>query len=195
MEPSAEYRRWMGWRIAWLLLLIPLLAACAEAPEEELSGKFGPGGAPPPADGPYSTIAITKASGTIVGYADYDNDYFTPTGAASSGEFENLVDNPVAATLAITLSRITGRPDTPCRFQAAILARDEGYQILQSGARENDRHLDFYQVNLKGGAIRLSLFCTTLWDEVGVAVRVIAPSAELIGSQQVHYLLNSIRKR
>jgi hypothetical protein len=30
---------------------------------------------------------------------------------------------------------------------------------------------------------------------VGVAVRVIAPSAELIGSQQVHYLLNSIRKR
>ena len=38
--------------------------------------------------------------------------------------------------IVVFYTRIVGRPDTPCRFQAAIQARDEDFKILESGDRE-----------------------------------------------------------
>lgn len=179
--------------LAFVLLLA--LAGCGENPKPELSGHFGPGSGGPVVTGPILTVPITKSSGTVVGYADYDSSFFdVALGATSSSEFENLTDDPVAPTIGVTLSRITGRPDTPCRYQAAILARDDGYDIGKSGDRENDRNLDFYEVDLKKGAVHVSLFCVTLGDQVGTAVQVLTSDATLIHSLQVHYLLNTIRK-
>jgi len=171
-----------------------LLVACGQDPKPELSGHFGPGSGGPAVTGPFVTLPVTKASGVVVGYADYDSANLIALGPASSSEFDNLVDNPAAPTMAIALTRITGRPDTPCRFQAAILARDSGYDISKSGDRKNSQGLDFYEVDLKNGAVHLSLFCVSLRDEVGTAVQVITGDAGLIHSEQVHYILNSIRK-
>ena len=75
-----------------------------------------------------------------------------------------------------------------------MLARDDGYTIQKSGPRKNDQGLDFYQVNLKNGATHVSVFCTSLHDNVGVIVTVTADANAPIDTLQVHYLLNSIRK-
>jgi hypothetical protein len=193
---TAERSRWQGpGRLAAAVLLAAMfLTACAEDPKPELSGHFGPGSGGPLVTGPFLTVPITKSSGTVVGYADYDDSYLVGLGPGSTSEFENLVDDATGSTIGVNLSRITGRPDTPCRFQAAILARDEDYEILKSGDRKNSHELDFYQVNLRKGALHLSLFCVSLRDEIGAAIQVITGSAALIDSLQVHYILNSIRK-
>lgn len=182
-----------GWGV--LLTAALLLSACGgEQKEDKLHGHFGPGQGTVPA-GPGTVINITKASGELVGMVNYDETFFdVTTGPGSDGEFENLADDAVAPTIVVSLIRITGREDTPCRFQAAILARDQHYDILESGPRENSNGLDFYQVNLKNGSQRLSLFCVTLGDDVGTAIQVVTQSAALIKSSQVNYILNTARK-
>ncbi|HEX7929238.1 MAG TPA: hypothetical protein VF678_16705 [bacterium] len=182
----------------WTVLLVAvlLLSACGEEQKEEgLHGHFGPGQGTPPAGPAFTTIDITKESGSVVGKVDYDATFFATTiPPAASEEFGTLADNATPPTIVVTLIRITGREDTPCRFQAAVLARDQDYDILESGARENSHSLDFYQVNLKKGSQHLSLFCATLGDDVGTAIQVTTQSAALIKSSQVNYILNTTRK-
>jgi hypothetical protein len=183
------------WRLlaASLAMAAALAAGCQDPPgQDTLRGHFGPGAGGPPLSGATASIALTKSNGEPVGQADYDPMEFAPLGPAAADQFENLAE--ATGTLGIALSRITGRPDTPCHFQAALLARDQGYEILASGTRKNDQALEFSQVNLAHGGTGLSLFCATLRDEVGVLIEVLADSPEKIDWVQVHYLLNSVRK-
>jgi hypothetical protein len=181
------------WRLLPLLLALALgSAACQEEKKAGLSGRFGPGSGGPALSGTLATVPLTKVDGGVVGYADYDALVFLPLGAQGADQIENLADAP--DNLSIGISRISGRPDTPCRFQAALLARDQDFDILDSGDRKNDQNLDFHQVNLKHGAARLSLFCTALHSNVGVLVQVLADDAAKVDWVEVHALLNSIRK-
>ncbi len=167
-------------------------AACQPDPKPELKGHLGPGSGGPAIVGPPATIDIAKANGEVVGYADYDAANLLPLGPAAPDHFESLVD--ATGTVLLQLMRISGRADTPCRFQAALLARDQGFDIQKSGERKNDQDLDFAQVNLEKDGVWLSLFCTTLRSEIGVLVQVVADSAEKIDWVQVHYVLNTVRK-
>ena len=181
------------WRLLPLLLALALGgAACQEQKKPGLSGRFGPGSGGPALSGTMTTVPLTNADGGVVGYAEYDALLFLPLGALGADQIENLADVP--DNLAIGISRITGRPDTPCRFQAALLARDQDFDILDSGDRKNDQDLDFHQVNLQHGGARLSLFCTALHSNVGVLVQVLTDAAAKIDWVTVHALLNSIRK-
>jgi hypothetical protein len=191
MEPPLRPRARR--RLLPLLLALALGgAACQEEKKPELSGHFGPGSGGPALSGATATVPLTKADGQVVGYADYDPLLFVPLGALAPGQIENLADVP--NTLAIGITRISGRPDTPCRFQAALLARDQDFDILESGDRKNDQNLDFHQVNLKKGNARLSLFCAALHSNVGVLLQVLTDSPGKIDWVEVHAVLNSVRK-
>lgn len=174
------------------LLLAALLPGCAMEPEDELSGPFGPGaGGPAVPQGAVRTVALTTAGGAPMGSLQYDDGYFA---AAPVPETLVVLDSgaPDAVTLAVT--RITGRPDTPCRFSAALLARDEGYTILASGDRTNANGLEFHQVNLVRGSTYQRFYCTGLRSDAGIQISGRSLGGNRLGTLQVHFVLNSVAR-
>ncbi|HEX9843679.1 MAG TPA: hypothetical protein VGC20_13055, partial [bacterium] len=86
------------------------------------------------------------------------------------------------------------RPDTPCRFHAALLARDEGFTISGDGEdRVNDRGVVFHEVVLVKGAQLLRLDCAQLTGIFGVEMFGDSLVSGGLDTQQVHAVLNSIR--
>ena len=205
--------RWTSARTARMIVLVCavlLPGACNEQAEEELKGKIGPGeGGPAVSDTPSEHFVRNSAS-QIIGLYRYDDSFFLHdhpdpdneslhvlatltlveiiVDLADDGELNGLTGSDTV----IFITRIIGRPDTPCRFQAAVQARDEGFEILASGDRSNDQNLDFHQVNLSKGTIHQRFYCTKLRQNLGVAFNVFTAAAEVQEYLQVHSLLNSV---
>jgi len=177
-----------------LALAALLLTGCSDNKqvEDKLKGKFGPGSGGPALSGASSPLTLTKADGGAVGTSDYDPAEFAQVGATETDQIDTLAE--ATGTLTIAVLRIAGRPDTPCHFQAALLARDDGYKILASGDRKNDLGVKFNQVNLKNGGAYVSLFCAELSGNSGALFYVLTDSADKIDWMQVHFILNSVRK-
>ena len=97
-----------------------------------------------------------------------------------------------AETVLVIVSRISGRPDTPCRFSAALLARDEGFAILASGDVINAAGLAFHQVNLARGDVFQRFHCTELRSNVGIQISSRSTGGDKLDFEQLHFLLNSI---
>lgn len=178
------------------LLTAGLLLACSqEQEEEELSGAIGVGaGGTAVMAGTVLTDPILTPAGVQAGTLDYDSGYWTRTFLDGAGggplySYENAADG-----LLIAVFLISGRPDTRCRFDAALLARDEGFTILASGDVLNEAGLEFHQVNLSNGSLAQRFFCAELLNNVGVEITVTALPADSVTFEQVHFLLNTVRK-
>lgn len=187
------------WRVLLLiatLALSVLLSGCEEE-EDELSGPFGPGvgGTAAPAAGTGITEPLNDSGGSVFGGFEYDGgywmDYSILLGAVDPVLFI-FGDTAGTDDLTLILTRISGRPDTPCRFEAAILARDQNYTILASGDRTNDQGLEFHQVNLSKGSEYLNLYCATVSGNLGVKITGISLSGNKLRYEQVHFILNSV---
>ena len=170
------------------------LTSIAQA-EAELSGEIGPGSGGEPVDsGALRTDPILTPAGVFLGTLEFDTGYWTRTffeGSAGALLFtyENEDDGILIAVLLIN-----GRPDTPCRFDAALLARDEGFSVLASGDVFNGAGLKFHQVNLSTESVAQRYFCVELQENVGVEISVTASPADNVTFEQVHFLLNSVQK-
>ena len=182
-----------------ILLAGALLTGCGgEAEDSELPGIFGPGSGGTPVNTATSvSFDFKDASSTPIGTMTYDDNYFPDVTVAlpTTTGLLLVLSTPPAPTgdgLSLVFTRIAGRPDTACRFLAAVLARDQAYTILQSGDRLNSRGLEFHQVDLARGGAGLSLFCVSLREPVGLMVRGEAPSPATLGNLQVYAVLNSI---
>ena len=173
-----------------MLGLLLLLASCAPPSDiQELSGPFGPGsGGPTVNTGALVTQPITSG-GLPLGSLDYDSTYFTPIPTGS----EVVMLAGGAGAVMLSVAPISGRPDTPCRFQAALLARDHGYAILAAGDRTNAQGLDFHEVDLGPGADFQRFYCTELRSNLGVLINGISKPTNALGIEQVHLVLNSVR--
>jgi len=171
-----------------MTLVVALTGGCGRPDREELSGPFGPGAGGAGAGTP-QFVALSKLDGSALGALDYWSTSFVEVPPVAP-EVLHLLD--VGNGIDLRLSRIVGRNDTPCRYQAALLARDSGFTILASGARSNDGGLRFYQVNLSG-AFAMSLYCATLRDNVGIAIATAAAAPSLLEYTDVHFVLNSVR--
>ncbi len=186
------------WRALLLILALMLsvtLTGCEEE-EDELSGPFGPGAGDGPIVTP-SALQDLKASDdtTVFGAFQYDDGYWDDKSAAENitdPELYLFWDDPTFPSLILSFTRISGRPDTPCRYEAAIIARDYGYTILASGDRTNSQGLDFHQVNLSKGTDYYHLYCATVSGNLGVKITGISLGANKLGNEQVHYILNSV---
>lgn len=173
------------------------LSGCgALSKDDETPTPFGPGSGVPPVDTAGAVaLSVPDLDGTTVGTLSYDPGYFTPVPAPPP-----TAGNPLFATLANTadgvglqLQLIFGRPDTPCRFQAALAARDLGFTILGDGARRiNERQVVFDEVLLVGGSEHWRLDCARLVGNTGIEVLGISGPADRLGTPQVHFVLNSI---
>ncbi|MFI5401150.1 MAG: hypothetical protein ACHQZQ_08890, partial [SAR324 cluster bacterium] len=94
--------------------------------------------------------------------------------------------------LHIAMTHIAGRPDTPCRFSAATLARDSGFDIGDTGFRSNAQGQKLYQVNLSSPGAYAALFCADLSEDTGAQFSVVADSSDKVSWLQVYAVLNSI---
>ena len=183
-------------RMALVGALALLLAGCGLAPDNETPTPFGPGTAPPTAGTPSAAQSIPDLTGGSIGQFEYDSTYFaayvTSTPTLDNPQFGSL--STAAGDVVVQLSVIFGRPDTPCRYQAALAARDDGYAIDGDGAKRiNDQQVEFAEVLLNNGSAYWRLDCAQPTGNVGVQVWGIADAPDKLGTEPVHLLLNSIR--
>jgi hypothetical protein len=202
-------------RLATILLAgaLALLPGCAEE-EPELKGELGPGSGGPDVDANFvAGHDWTDPDGDSIGMFEWDASQFLHFHPDPEDESLHVVANVAPEVLladladgsldelqddevVMLMSRIVGRADTPCRFQAALLARDEDYEITASGDRRNDQKLELHQVNLHNNAIpaHQRFYCFQLRDPFGIDINVITRGRESQDWEQVFYLLNSVDK-
>lgn len=173
-----------------------LLAAC-EIDEEggDLSGPIGPGsGGPAVAAGSVVTDPLTTPDGAALGSISFDSAYLFRQFTGGPADEIHYIYADATPSVAVTVLRISGRPDSPCRFSAALLARDEGYSILASGDVVNDQGLQFHQVNLVLDDTYQRFYCTELQANVGIQINTGSIGGNLLESEQMHFLLNSVSR-
>ena len=178
------------------LAAVALLSAC-QIDEEgaDLSGPIGPGSGGPPVDETrVLTDPITAPDGSTLGSLSHDSGYLTRAFSGSATDETHYIYVDASQSVAVTVTRISGRPDTPCRFSAALLARDEGYAILASGDVANDQNLEFHQVNLVQGDTFQRFHCTELQSNVGIQISTTSLGGDQLDYEQLHYLLNSVSR-
>ena len=176
------------------LAAVVFLATCQPDEEgAELSGPIGPGsGGPPVEEASVVTDPITAADGATLGSLSFDSGYFTKLFSGGEADEIHYIYADSSESLAVTVLRISGRPDTPCRFSAALLARDEGYSIQASGDVSNEQNLEFHQVNLAVGDTLQRFYCTELQPNVGIQINTTSLGGDQLDYEQVHHLLNSV---
>jgi hypothetical protein len=181
------------------VLLAGLLTGCGGLNQDDGPPRpFGPGvsGLTPPV-GATIAQAIPGLDGGSIGTLAYDAGYFvqsdfTPLPTLADTRAGSLATS--MGDLALQMALIFGRPDTPCRFHAALLARDEQFTILGDGEdRINSQGIEFHEVLLVKGAEHRRLDCARLTGNLGVEVLTVSAPADLLGTDQVHTVLNSIR--
>jgi hypothetical protein len=174
--------------------LLLALGGCGTATKDELEGAIGAGSTGPDVNtATVQTVSLTDGVGRPVGTLDYDGSYFTPVYTGAEGEALQFAFANQTDLILFSATRIVGRPDTPCRFSGALLARDENYEIQASGERTNDQGLKVYQVSLEQGPLRRNFYCATLRDNLGAELEVAAATPEGQQSIQIHYVLNTLQ--
>ncbi len=173
-----------------LLGIVFLLAACKEAPEPDLTGEFGNGSDGTAVSGTPSLAEITDTGSGVIATYKYDPIFFTAFPGVDP-IFLILTDNG-GEGISVVTSRIYGRPDTACRYLAALMARDEDFEIDLTGDRENAQGIEFYQVEVHKGSIYRGLFCADLKNNIGVSITVQGTSKTMLSYEQIYYILNSV---
>ena len=188
-------RRLSAWLVVALPAVLLALGGCGGPQEQdELKGPFGTGSVGPAVvPGAIVTVPFTTSEGRAYGQGNFDGAYFLPTAAPdpTAGFFGALAN--AGDGIALSVVRIVGRPDTPCRYRAALMARDEGFDIDASGDRTNAAGIDFHQVNLQGNGQFVSLYCAKLAENAGVQVAAVNGHVAFRDSIQLAFVLNSIR--
>ena len=179
-----------------LLAALGALSACgSDKQKDKLAGLIGPGAggtaASPPVGTPQSPN-IARPDGTVIGQYTYQDGFFSLN--TSDSTLIGLLNATPGGepSLIILISHISGRPDTPCRFNAALLARDAGLDIGDTGFRRNDEGQELYQVNLSGHGQYVQLFCADLRGNTGAQFSVHADAPDKVSWLQVYAVLNSI---
>jgi hypothetical protein len=202
-QRRAHLARWRGsWRgvpllgVAACLLAGALLSACGgDATKDNLSGYLGAGAGGPDTSPPLGTVqsvSLTRPDGTQIGTLSYDDGFFAESQPDPAVIGELTDTHTGSGTLTISATHITGRADTPCRFDAAILARDGGYDITDFGGRKNAMGQGLYEVKESKGGSYLALFCANLKDNSGVQLTVTADTPDKLSWLQVFAVLNSL---
>lgn len=178
----------------FLLVFFVLVGCSSEEEDPELEGPFGAGTGGTAVDtNSVQSFTLTKISGASIGMISYDSSHWADTTSSITGSNSLYLSLLSSDPISISLTRITGsRADTPCRFQAAVLARDNDYEILKSGDRTNSKGLDFHQVNLRKDSTYLRFYCTTVSSNVGVLISATATTESHLDYLQLHHILNSV---
>ena len=200
-------------RILFVVSACALLAACAQPAEEQLHGKLRNGSGGPDIDETQLMSHIwADSDGKEIGSFEYDASVFlhyhpdpdndalhvvaniTPDVLIADLADDGIINNISVDEVLMIMTRIVGRPDTPCRFQAALQARDQRYKILASGDRKNNRGLELHQVNLRNKKLPASqrFYCFELKKPFGIQINVFTADEEHQDWREVLALLNSV---
>ena len=181
-----------------LIAALGTLSACGNGNQKDtLEGYIGPGSGGQPTSPVLGTPVppspiITRPDGTIIGQFTYQDGFFSFTNPDPTQIGLLTAIYAGAPVLTIIINHISGRVDTPCRFNAAILARDGGFDIGNTGFRRNNQGLELYQVDLNGHGQFAQLFCANLLNNAGAQFSVVADAPDKVSWLQVYAVLNSI---
>jgi len=179
-------------RMTVVLLLLALGGASAcgrDTQKDSLEGAIGPGSGGPDV-GTLTAGQLAKPDGSPIGTFGYDAGFFVLT--APNPKQQGTLANP-AAGVGMVMNHITGRADTPCRFSVALLARDGGFTLGETGFRTNDQGQDLYEANASAPGSYQRMYCAELKDSTGTQFAVLADAPEKLDWKQVHAVLNSVR--
>jgi hypothetical protein len=190
------------------------LAGCGDVEDYNLEGELGDGTGGPAVneDALVSHDLTNLALDTVIGTIAYDSTAFVHYHPDPEDEslhvIANIAPEQIIADflddgvlndfsgddIAIFVTPIIGRADTPCRFQAAVLARDENYKIKGSGDRKTNTGQELHQVNLAKASIPLTqrFYCYELIGEFGAQLNVVAVDDEHQDWRVVFAVLNSV---
>ena len=179
-----------------LFLVLALLAGCGGGSDlkETPKGDLGSGSTGPSLSSTQSTQVLTAADGTPIGSLTLDLGYFTPLYFAT-GPTDDLFALLASSqsSLQVSLVRILGRPDTACRYQAALLARDQGFTTGEAGYKTNQQGLELYQARASKDADFRVFTCTKLKDQLGVILSAQANSAAELEAIPFYGMLHSLK--
>ena len=188
---------------------------CSEPAEDQLHGKIGTGSGGPEID---ETQLLPHdwagPDGDEIGIFEYDASQFlhyhpdpeddalhvvaniTPDVLIADLADDGIINDISGDEVLMIMTRTVGRPDTPCRFQAALLARDEGYDVKASGDRKNSNGLELHQVNLRNEKLPASqrFYCFELKKPFGIQINVFTADEKHQDWRVVFALLNSVDK-
>jgi hypothetical protein len=175
------------------LLALGLVTGCGNGKQTDtLEGPIGPGTGGPSNLGVTTPLSLTKPDGTVMGTLSYDAGFFNPNiGPSDPVQFGTLTTAP-GTNITITMTHISGRIDTPCRFNAAVLARDQDYEIGSTGFVSNQLGLQLYQVNFDSGPLAARLFCASLQDNVGLQFMITADIPAKVTWLETYSVMNSV---
>ena len=180
-------------RLLTLIGIVFLLTTCKDAPKPDITGEFTDGNGGTAVSETRLERNITNTSGDVIATYQYDATYFIEIYSATSNADSTLLalTDIGGEGLSLVTSRIYGRPDTACRYLAALMARDENFEIDLTGERENAGGIEFYQVELHNGSVYRGLYCAELKNNTGVAISVQATSWAMLAYKQIYFILNS----
>ncbi len=139
-------------RIIITLICLCISFSCSDLSEEEESASVLGDGSGGTATGS-NLVAhnITKATGGIIANYQYDGDVFVElySGTSSADTVFQILSDITSSGISITISRIIGRSDTACRYQAAVLARDLDFDIEDTALKTNKNGIEFYLVQVQ----------------------------------------------
>lgn len=195
LKPSSFISGLWGLALTMLLLSLPLAGCGSEEEEDALAGPFGEGAGGTAVDaGQVVLHPFTNSVGETPGAMEYDSSYFFAVADPAGSSAISLTNSapPAGDGTALAVVPIVGRADTACRYLAAVMMRDQGYEFVAAGERINNNELEFYQVDIIAAEVPVSLFCAIFRDNQGVMIQATAPGWEPLGYLQMHFLLNSL---
>jgi len=178
------------------VLALALLSGCGGGTDlkETPKGDLGTGSTGPSLSSTQSTQTLAAPDGTWIGSLTLDLGYFTPLYSAA-GPTDDLYALLASSqsSLQLSLVRILGRPDTACRYQAALLARDQGFTTGDAGFKTNQQGLELYQARASNNADFRVFTCAKIKGQVGVILSAQASSAADLEAIPFYGLLHSLK--
>ncbi|MDT8447400.1 MAG: hypothetical protein RRB13_10965 [bacterium] len=185
----------LSWWLAASALWVLAGCGAVSGPEEQPKSALGTGSYGTDVSSQVTQVTVTDSLGKTVGHFEYDSQQFTPLYQASdASDGLRVILSAESGALQVTAAKSLGRADTACRYQVALLARDQDFELGLAGWKTNPQGLDVYWASANRTDDYRAFYCALLSDTAGVAIQAQATDAQRLEAKILMALLGSLTK-